>query len=125
MNIASLLFVVARRLHQAPAVSSDKVTYSYGEWIDRVARLAGAMRATGAVPGDRVILWMENCTEFPLNCFSVLDSRPAAVPVNAKLHEREIGYIAKNSASKLIFCSPGYISRTSKRSFLIQACSSS
>ena len=109
MNIASLLFAVARRLHQAPAVSSDKVTYSYGEWIDRVARLAGAMGATGAVPGDRVILWMENCTEFLELLVACWTAGLVAVPVNAKLHEREVAYIAKNSAAKLIFRSPGYI----------------
>jgi long-chain acyl-CoA synthetase len=109
MNIASLLHSVARRLHDRPAVSGDNVTFAYGEWIDRVGRLAGAMRAAGATPGDRVILWMENCVEFLELLAAAWTAGLVTVPVNAKLHEREVAYIVKNSAPKLLFCTPGFI----------------
>jgi len=55
MNIASLLFSVARQRHRAPAVSGGGVTNAYGEWIGRAARLAGVATAAGAAPGDRLI----------------------------------------------------------------------
>lgn len=111
MNIASLLFAVARRLRDRSAVSdrTGTVTFTYGEWIDRVARLAGAMRATGAEPGDRVILWMENCTELLELLVACWTAGLVAIPINAKLHEREVAYITKNSTPKMLFCTAGFI----------------
>jgi non-ribosomal peptide synthetase component E (peptide arylation enzyme) len=64
MNLAALYFDVARRLPHQPAVSDNRHAWSYGELAERVARLAGGLRAQGLVPGDRVLLSLENCGEF-------------------------------------------------------------
>ena len=64
MNIAALLFDVARRQPQLPAVSDGSHAWSYGEFARRISRLAGGLSAMGLEPGDRVMLCMENCAEF-------------------------------------------------------------
>ena len=64
MNLAALLFDVARRLPQQPAVSDGRHAWNYRELALRVARLAGGLRAAGLKPGDRVLLCLENCGEF-------------------------------------------------------------
>jgi acyl-CoA synthetase (AMP-forming)/AMP-acid ligase II len=55
MNLAALLFDVARQLPTRPAVSDERASYNYGEPALRVARLAGGLRARGLEPGDRVL----------------------------------------------------------------------
>src|SRR6266571_9291399 len=107
MNLAALLFDVARRLPRQPAVSDERHSWNYGEFAERVARLAGGLRARGLAPGDRVLLSLENCGE----CFELLFGCWAAglcaVPANARLHPREVEYIAENSGARLLVASPG------------------
>jgi acyl-CoA synthetase (AMP-forming)/AMP-acid ligase II len=64
MNLATLLFGVARRLPDRRAVMDDRQSWNYGELAERVAQVAGGLRAYGLVPGDRVLLSLENCGEF-------------------------------------------------------------
>src|ERR1044071_6350548 len=64
MNLAALLFDGARRLPQRPAVSDDRNSWNYRELAERIAWIAGGFRARGLVPGDRVLLSLENCGEF-------------------------------------------------------------
>ncbi len=107
MNLASLLFDVARRLPQQPAVSDDRHAWNYGEFAQRVARLAGGLRARGLVPGDRVLLSLENCGEFFELLFGCWAAGLCAVPANARLHPREVQYLAENSRARLLVASPG------------------
>jgi acyl-CoA synthetase (AMP-forming)/AMP-acid ligase II len=97
MNLAALLFDVARRLPEQPAVSDDCNSWNYREFAQRVARVAGGFRAHGLVPGDRVLLSLENCSEFFELLFGCWAAGLCAVPANARLHPREVEYIAENS----------------------------
>src|SRR5947208_3799968 len=107
MNLAALLFDVARRLPRQPAVSDDRHSWSYGEFAERVARLAGGLRGRGLVPGDRVLLSLENCGEFFELMFGCWAAGLCAVPTNARLHPREVEYIAENSGARLLIATPG------------------
>ncbi|HEX3883874.1 MAG TPA: class I adenylate-forming enzyme family protein [Stellaceae bacterium] len=107
MNLASLVFDIARRLPDKPAVADDRQSWTYRELCERAARLAGGFRAIGLVPGDRVILSLENCAEFfelLLGCWA---AGLCAVPANARLHLREVEYIAENSGARLLVATPG------------------
>ena len=64
MNLAALLFDVARRQPEAPAVSENVHAWSYRELASHVSCLAGGLVARDFEPGNRVILCMENCAEF-------------------------------------------------------------
>jgi len=52
-NLAALLFDVARRLPDRSAVSDDRSSRTYRELTERVARLAGGLRAQGLAPDAR------------------------------------------------------------------------
>src|SRR5207237_660579 len=107
MNLAALLFELARRLAEQPAVSDDRQSWNYRELARRIAGVAGGLRARGLAPGDRVLLWLENCGEF----FELLSGCWAAglcaIPANARLHPREVEYIAENSGARLLIATPG------------------
>ena len=107
MNLAQLLHASARRLPQAPALArGTRTVASYAEFSERVARLAGALRRRGLAHGDRVALAMKNCPEYYEVMFACWHAGLAAVPMNAKLHARELAYIVENSGAKLCFVTP-------------------
>src|SRR4051812_16195883 len=107
MNLTALLFDVARRLPEQLAVSDDRNAWNYRELAERIARLAGGLRARGLNPGDRVLLSLENCGEFVELLFGCWAAGLCAVPANARLHPREVEYIAENSGARLLVATPG------------------
>ena len=107
MNLAALLFDVARRLPDQPAVSDGHHSWIYREFARRVAHLGGGLRARGLIPGDRVLLALENCAEFFELLFGCWAAGLCAVPANARLHPREVEYIAENSGARLLVATPG------------------
>src|SRR5205809_2032475 len=106
MNLAALLFDVARRLPEQPAVSDDRQSWNYRELARRIARVAGGLRARGLRPGDGVLLCLENCGEFFELLFGCWAAGLCAVPANARLHPREVEYIADNSRARLLVATP-------------------
>ena len=80
----------------------------------RRLRRAGATRRGGRrrprhafplEPGDRVALVMRNCAAFVESLFACWHGGWVAVPVNAKLHPREIGFILAHSGARVCFAS--------------------
>src|SRR5438270_5307915 len=86
--------------------ADDRSSRTYRELTERVARLAGGLRAQGLAPGDRVLLSLENCGEFVELLFGCWAAGLCAVPANARLHPREVEYIAGNSGARLLVATP-------------------
>jgi len=102
MNLVTWL---ARAAHSRPG---DVAIYSgagpwvrYGELAGRVARLAAGLRQRFA-PGSRVAIFMKNCPEYLEALYAVWWAGLAAVPVNAKLHPREVAFIVEDSGAELL-----------------------
>jgi acyl-CoA synthetase (AMP-forming)/AMP-acid ligase II len=110
VNLAALLFDVARRLPDAPAISDGTHAWTYRRLADRISHIAGGLIARGLAPGDRVILCMENCAEFLELMFACWAAGLCAVPVNARLHPREVEHIANDSGARLIVATPALAS---------------
>jgi acyl-CoA synthetase (AMP-forming)/AMP-acid ligase II len=106
VNLAALLFGVARRQPEAPAVSDAFHAWNYREFARRISCLAGGLAARGLDPGDRVVLCMENCAEFLELLFACWTAGLCAVPVNARLHIREVEHIAQDSRARLLVATP-------------------
>lgn len=108
MNFAGTLARIALTYGERPAVSKGRtVLMNYTQLADRVTRLGAALRgALGLGDGDRVALIMKNCPETIEVMYACWQAGLAAVPVNAKLHPREFGYILENSGTKACFITP-------------------
>ena len=108
MNLVQLLARSARRLPDAPALArGTSVVATYGELAQRAARLAAGMkRKFGLTPGERVALAMKNHPRFYEVLFACWHAGLAAVPMNAKLHPRELATILENCGAKLCFVTP-------------------
>jgi len=109
-NIAQYLFNRVRSQPDAIAMSCGEIHLHYGELADRIRRLAAAMRTQAALAqGDRVVLCMENRAEFLELLFACWTAGLCAVPVNAKLHPREVVHIVRDCAARAIFTSESLI----------------
>ncbi|MBV9687332.1 MAG: AMP-binding protein, partial [Alphaproteobacteria bacterium] len=97
---------VARRQPDAPAVTDDNFAWSYREFARRISGIAGGLAGRGLEGGDRVVLCMENCGEFLEMMFACWAAGLCAVPVNARLHAREVEHIARDSGARLLVATP-------------------
>ena len=108
MNIASWLSRAGLSHPALPALGQGpRVTQSYGALAERAARLANALHALGLKPGDRVAIIAKNCVEYLETIYGVWHGGFAAVPANAKLHGRELGYILEHSGARVCFATAG------------------
>ena len=77
---------------------------TYGELAVRARRVAAWLHAQGLAAGDRVALWMTNRPEYLALLWGTWWAGGVAVPVNAKLHSREVAWIAEHSEARLVCC---------------------
>lgn len=105
MNLFDLLDKSARRYPRNAAVChGETVVHDYGRLKDRASRLAGAL-AERAATGDRVAIVSANAPEYVEILFACWAAGLVVVPVNAKLHPREIGEIFEDAVPKVVFVS--------------------
>jgi acyl-CoA synthetase (AMP-forming)/AMP-acid ligase II len=106
MNIAKSFLSRALSHPELKALTCGKQTLTYGQLAQRVHGLAGGLLNTlHLAPGSRVILCMENRNAFIEVLFATWTAGLCAVPVNAKLHPREVKPIALDSGAAVIFTS--------------------
>ncbi len=108
MNLASWLERAARADSGRVAIfHGERAWARYGELAERVARLAGGLRErAGLAAGDRVAIFMKNCPEYLEALYAAWWAGLAAVPVNAKLHRKELAFIVGDSGAKLVIEEP-------------------
>jgi long-chain acyl-CoA synthetase len=105
MNIALWLARSAERYPEQAAIAHGVDSWcDYAEFARRAARTASWLHAQGVQPGDRVILFLHNTPEYLPLMWGIWWAGVVAVPVNAKLHEREAAWIAQHSEARIAFC---------------------
>ncbi|WP_372656908.1 AMP-binding protein [Hydrogenophaga sp.] len=106
MNIAQLLVRSAQVFPDRDAVLlGERVLYDYSEFARRAGALGGALCGMGLVPGDRVALLLHNCAQYLEILYGAWCAGLVVVPINHKLHPREVAYILADSGSRLLFSS--------------------
>jgi long-chain acyl-CoA synthetase len=76
---------------------------SYGEVLDQVRGVAGALEAQGIGAGDRVGIMSPNRLEWALADFGCLCSGIVDVPIYPTLTSAQVAYILKDSGARLVF----------------------
>jgi long-chain acyl-CoA synthetase len=109
MNLALWLERVAQAYPSHPAVGyGARVLHDYAALAGRTAKLAGALReGFGLQAGDRVAIVAKNGPQYLEALYAIWHAGLAAVPVNAKLHGAELGYILEQSGARVCFVSEG------------------
>ncbi len=111
MNIAHLFIRAGCGRAERPAVAhGPDVLMTYGELAGRAAVIAGRLReAHGLQPGDRAALVMTNGPDYVELLLAGWYAGLTMVPVNAKLHPRELAYILDHAGARVGFATPDLI----------------
>ncbi len=84
----------------------DVLQLNHAQLAERAARLAGHLRHDlGLQPGERVALFMNNQPAYLEALYATLWAGLAVVPINAKLHPREVAFILGDAAASVLFVS--------------------
>ncbi len=107
MNLALWLERTARVHPTRPALfSGARQVSDYAGLFRDTGGLASALSARGVAPGDRVGMFLTNCPEYITCAYGIWSAGAAKVPVNNKLHPREVAWILENSGAKIAFVTP-------------------
>ncbi|MEP6655762.1 MAG: AMP-binding protein [Betaproteobacteria bacterium] len=103
-NIASVLRRTACCWPRLPALAEGPaVLCDYATLSERVARLAQGMTLAGVSPGDRIALVSRNLPAYIEAMFATWWAGAAVVPVNARLHPKELEFVLSDSAARWVF----------------------
>jgi long-chain acyl-CoA synthetase len=106
MNLSLTVQSIARRMPEQPALSWEEGGLGYAAFEDQVQRIAGALRKRHALPsGARVVLAMDNCPQFLPALYGIWRAGMTAVPINSKLHAREMAWIIGDAQARLCLAS--------------------
>jgi acyl-CoA synthetase (AMP-forming)/AMP-acid ligase II len=102
MNVGHLLTRAAQRWPERPAWLEGDVTVTFREAEARVNRLAHALLALGARPGDRIGMLTPNCRQGLETILAPMKAGLAVVPMNARLHPSEHEYLLNDSGARIL-----------------------
>ena len=77
--------------------------FTYAQFADRAARLAGALRAEGARSGDRVAFLSTNCHRLLEAYYGVLEADCVLLPLNVRLAPPELSYVLNDAGARFLF----------------------
>ena len=105
MNLAQLLVRAARSYPERPAVLwGADVIRNYQQLAERSARVASHLSHTlGLQAGDRVALYMSNHVDYLEFLYAAWWAGLVVVPVNAKLHAKEVLFILEDAQASALF----------------------
>lgn len=102
MNIAQILRAAVERHPDRLALVFGYRRWTYAEWMDRIERMAHALRTLGVRPGDRVAMFLWS-SEFSVTSYFACQLLGAvAVPINHRLSAREAAFILSDSGARVL-----------------------
>jgi len=85
------------------AIVCKDLRLNYAQFAERAAKLAGALRAAGVKPGDRVAFMSLNCHRLLEAYYGVLEAGAVLLPLNIRLAPQELAFILNDSAATILF----------------------
>lgn len=105
MNLFALLEQAAARFGDRGAVyCGQRQTHTWSSLRERSLRLAGSLAAHGR--GARIAVASENCPQIVELMFAIWAAECVYVPLNYKLHPREMAQILTDAEAAHVFASP-------------------
>jgi fatty-acyl-CoA synthase len=85
------------------AVVCGPERFSYSQFAERAARLAGGLPDIGVKPGDRVAFLSSNCHRLLEAYFGVLEAGAVLLPLNIRLASDELAFILNHAEASVLF----------------------
>ncbi|MDA5194048.1 class I adenylate-forming enzyme family protein [Govanella unica] len=104
-DISSYLTRTAERFPDRPSLyEDDALIATFFDLENRVAILAHDLRVRlGLRAGDRVGLYGKNSARYIMLMLAIWRAGLTVVPINARLHPKEVSYILQNSGARVLF----------------------
>jgi len=96
---------VAEGRGERVAFRDDAGSLTYGQLAERTARVAGAIRALGVEPEQRVALCMLDSVDFPCVFWGAIRAGVVPVPLNTLLTTADYAYMLADSRARVVFVS--------------------
>ncbi|MBP0621608.1 long-chain fatty acid--CoA ligase [Cupriavidus consociatus] len=94
----------ARRYPDKTAIQYFGTAISYAQLQDEIERMAGYLQqACGIQPGDRVLLFSQNCPQFIIAYYAILRAEGVVVPANPMWLEAELAHVVSDSGAVAAF----------------------
>jgi acyl-CoA synthetase (AMP-forming)/AMP-acid ligase II len=108
MNSFAFLEKSARQCPEQVALAHGSESITYGDFRARALAVGGNLLALGCRPGDRVAFCLANSPRILEVVFGCFAAGLVTVPINARLHAREIAYIVRNSGARFLVHGPEF-----------------
>jgi fatty-acyl-CoA synthase len=99
------LEVTARRYSDKAAYVFFGRALTYAALISQSEAIAGWLQSVGVKSGDRVLLYMQNCPQYPAAFYGILRANAVVVPVNPMNRADEFGHYITDPEAKVAICS--------------------
>jgi len=83
--------------------------FTYERFAQRATRLAGALVAAGAQPGDRIAFLSTNCHRLLEAYYGVLEAGCILLPLNIRLAPEELAFVLEDSQARFLFLDPLFL----------------
>jgi len=109
-TIGAYLDAIAARYpqHDALIVAHQQVRWTYGEFQQRVHRLAAGLLKLGLQPGERIGIWSQNCAEWVLTQFATAKAGLIMVNINPAYRRSELEYVLDKVSCSALILSPSF-----------------
>ncbi len=87
------------------AYIDDSETMSYAVLHDRIRRVSGGLTASGLQAGERVLLLMHDCNDWPVAFLGALHAGVVPVAVNTLLTADDYAYMLSHSEARVVLVS--------------------
>ena len=102
MNTFAFLEKAACQRPDGLAIVQGAEEVTYAQFHARALAIGGNLLASGCQPGDRVAFCLANSPRILELIYGCFAAGLVVVPVNARLHAREMAYIVGNSGAKVL-----------------------
>ncbi|MHA7684603.1 long-chain fatty acid--CoA ligase [Cupriavidus sp. PET2-C1] len=103
-SLAYNVEVAARRYPDKTAIQYFHTGISYASLHAQIERMAGYLQqACGVAPGDRVMLFSQNCPQFIVAYYAILRAEAVVVPANPMWLTGELEHVAADSGAVAAF----------------------
>ncbi len=113
-NLATNLERTAQSHPQKTAIRLDALELSWAQLLDQAAAAAGALRAAGLQPGERVALILPNVPAYPILFYGALMAGGVVVPMNPLLKAGEIEHYFTDSGATFAFVWSDFVEEAEK-----------
>jgi long-chain acyl-CoA synthetase len=114
MNLGTYLDEKVARYREKPLLFYYEETMTYGQFGERVDRLANGLRALGVKAGDFVHVMIPNSPESLISYFAIQKLGAIAGPVNGQWRAKELEYLLNDSGARALIIDHAYAAELMK-----------